>query len=123
MAEYAVEQGRSTNFRVQVVCGYQHACALTGYRIITQSAASVVDAAHIEHWAKNPHNDIHNGLALSRNAHWAFDRGLWSVDDSPRRRASDRIPNICAGTAKLGDSTKKLISRTTLRFSRYGVIV
>lgn len=81
VAEYAVEQGRSARFSVQVVCGYQHTCALTGYRIITQSGESVVEAAHIEPWAKTRNNDIHNGLALSRNAHWAFDRGLWSVDD------------------------------------------
>jgi putative restriction endonuclease len=84
VAEYAVEQGRSARFSVQVVCGYQHTCALTGYRIITQSGESVVEAAHIEPWAKTRNNDIHNGLALSRNAHWAFDRGLWSVDDQFR---------------------------------------
>jgi putative restriction endonuclease len=78
-AEQAVEQGRSARFSVQVVCGYQHTCALTGYRIITQSGESVVEAAHIEPFAKTRNNDIHNGLALSRNAHWAFDRGLWSV--------------------------------------------
>jgi len=84
VAEYAVEQGRSARFSVQVVCGYQHTCALTGYRIITHSGESVVEAAHIEPWAKTRNNDIHNGLALSRNAHWAFDRGLWSVDDQFR---------------------------------------
>lgn len=84
VAEYAVEQGRSARFSVQVVCCYQHTCALTGYRIITQNGESVVEAAHIEPWAKTRNNDIHNGLALSRNAHWAFDRGLWSVDDQFR---------------------------------------
>ena len=35
-ATQAVEQGRSARFSVQVVCGYQHTCALTGYRIIMQ---------------------------------------------------------------------------------------
>ena len=80
-ATQAVKQGRSARFGVQVVCGYQHTCALTGYRIITQNGESVVEAAHIEPWAKTHNNDIHNGLALSRNVHWAFDRGLWSVND------------------------------------------
>jgi putative restriction endonuclease len=80
-ATKAVEQGRSARFGVQVVCGYQHTCALTGYRIITQNGESVVEAAHIEPWAKTRNDDIHNGLALSRNVHWAFDRGLWSVAD------------------------------------------
>ena len=71
-AAQAVEQGRSARFGVQVVCGYQHTCA------------SGVEAAHIEPWAKTRNNDIHNGLTLSRNVHWAFDRGLWSVDDQFR---------------------------------------
>lgn len=83
-ATAALAQGRSARFGVQVVCGYQHTCALTGYRIITQDGASVVEAAHIEPWAKTHNDDVHNGLALSRNAHWAFDHGLWSVDDSFR---------------------------------------
>lgn len=30
VAEYAVEQGRSARFSVQVVCGYQHTCVLSG---------------------------------------------------------------------------------------------
>jgi putative restriction endonuclease len=80
-ATQSVEQGRSARFGVQVVCGYQHTCALTGYRIITHNGESVVEAAHIEPWAKTRNDDIQNGLALSRNVHWAFDRGLWSVDD------------------------------------------
>ncbi len=83
-ATQALKQGRSARFSVQVVCGYQHTCALTGYRIITQKGESGVEAAHIEPWAKARNNDIHNGLALSRNMHWAFDRGLWSVDDQFR---------------------------------------
>jgi putative restriction endonuclease len=83
-AVYAVRQGRSARFGVQVVCGYQHTCALTGYRIVTQTGESVVEAAHIEPWAKTRNDDVRNGLALSRNSHWAFDRGLWSVDDELR---------------------------------------
>lgn len=83
-AESAVKQGRSARFGVQVVCGYLHTCALTGYRIVTQNGESVVEAAHIEPWAKTRNDDVANGLALSRNAHWAFDRGLWSVDEESR---------------------------------------
>lgn len=84
LAAQAVEQGRSARFGVQVVCGYHHTCALTGYRIITRTGESGVEAAHIEPWAKSRNDDVHNGLALSRNVHWAFDRGLWSVDDQFR---------------------------------------
>ncbi len=26
-------------------------------------------------------DDVRNGIALCKNAHWAFDVGLWSLDD------------------------------------------
>jgi len=84
LATRALDQGRSARFGVQVVCGYHHTCALTGYRIITRTGESGVEAAHIEPWAKSRNDDVHNGLALSRNVHWAFDRGLWSVDNQFR---------------------------------------
>lgn len=83
-ATYALAQGRSARFAVQVVCGYEHTCVFSGFRIITQEGASGVEAAHIEPWATSKNDDASNGLALSRTAHWAFDRGLWGVDDQYR---------------------------------------
>src|SRR6185369_8884301 len=59
-------------------------CALTGYRCLTSDGATIVDAAHIEPWATNQNDDPTNGLALSKNAHWMFDEGLWSADDNLR---------------------------------------
>lgn len=41
--------------------------------------AAIVDAAHIEPRAASENDDIGNGLALCKNAHWMFDEGLWSV--------------------------------------------
>jgi putative restriction endonuclease len=43
-----------------------------------------VDAAHIESWAQTQNDDLTNGLALSKSAHWMFDAGLWTVDDDLR---------------------------------------
>jgi putative restriction endonuclease len=77
-------KGRSARFQVRVVDDYFHTCALTGYRCFTVDGASLVDAAHIEAWAKTQNDDLTNGLALSKNAHWMFDAGLWSVDDDLR---------------------------------------
>lgn len=76
--------GRSARFQVRVVDDYFHTCALTGYRCFTVDGGSIVDAAHIEGWAKTQNDDLTNGLALSKNAHWMFDAGLWSVDDHLR---------------------------------------
>src|ERR1700730_12969841 len=40
-----------------------------------------VDAAHIHQFADSRNNDPRNGLALSKNAHWLFDNGLWALTD------------------------------------------
>ncbi len=77
-------KGRSARFQVRVVDDYHHTCALTGYRCFTSDGASIVDAAHIDSWAASQNDDLSNGLALSKSAHWMFDAGLWTVDDQLR---------------------------------------
>jgi len=74
-------QGRGQRFKIAVVVKYDFTCALTGYRLTTIGGANIVEAAHIQDWARSRNDDPHNGLALSRNAHWMFDEGLWSADD------------------------------------------
>ncbi len=77
----ANQRGREARFRLQVVPAYRYTCALTGHRIMTVSASSLIDAAHIHQFADSRNNDVTNGLALSKNAHWLFDNGLWSIAD------------------------------------------
>jgi len=80
-----VERGRDARFRIEVVVvAYKHTCALTGYRMTTLDMESIVDAAHIHEFRDSRNNDPRNGLALSKNAHWQFDRGLWSITDDYR---------------------------------------
>ena len=78
---YASQQGREARFRLTVVAAYNYACALTNYRLTTIDAGSIVDAAHIHQFADSRNNDVRNGLALSKNAHWLFDQGLWTIAD------------------------------------------
>jgi len=77
--EVARKKGRSARFAVQVVSRYKFTCALTGLCCLTTDGAAIVDAAHIEPFAESQNDDIENGLALCKNAHWMFDEGLWSV--------------------------------------------
>ena len=77
--EAARKKGRSARFAVQVVSRYKFTCALTGLSCLTADGAAIVDAAHIEPFAETQNDDIENGLALCKNAHWMFDEGLWSV--------------------------------------------
>lgn len=82
--EAARKKGRSARFAVQVVSRYKFTCALTGLCCLTMDGAAIVDAAHIEPFAENQNDDIENGIALCKNAHWMFDEGLWSVRSDGR---------------------------------------
>ena len=77
-------QGRDARFRIQVIVQYQYTCALSGYALTTQAGASIVQAAHIAAFADTRNNDPRNGLALTPDAHWSFDEGLWTIDDDLR---------------------------------------
>ena len=74
--------GRVIRFRLDIVAAYNYTCALTGYRVTTLAGDSIIDAAHIHQFADSRNNDPTNGLAVSKNAHWLFDQGLWSLDDN-----------------------------------------
>ncbi len=74
-------KGREARFRLDIVAAYGYTCALTGYRVTTIDGATIVDAAHIHQFSDSRNNNPRNGLALCKNAHWLFDKGLWSIDD------------------------------------------
>ena len=87
----AMEQGRSQRFKTDVVIGYQLTCALTGYRLTTAKGKNIVVAAHIHAFARSRNDDPRNGLALTPNAHWAFDEGLWTAVPEGRDRFRVRV--------------------------------
>lgn len=82
--EASVQTGREARFRITVVLAYRRTCGLTSYRMTTLEMDSIVDAAHIHEFRDSRNNDPRNGIALSKNAHWQFDRGLWSLNDDYR---------------------------------------
>ena len=82
-AAQARERGREARFRNIVVTAYEFTCALTGYRV-NLIGESLVEAAHIHQFKRDGSNEPQNGIALSKNAHWLFDRGLWSLTDDYR---------------------------------------
>lgn len=74
---------RETKFKSHVRAAYKSTCALTGLCIINGGGNPEVDAAHIRPVGEghNGPDSVRNGLALSKTAHWMFDRGLISVSD------------------------------------------
>ena len=77
-------KGRDARFRIIVVTQYRFSCALTGYGCHTSKGATLVEAAHVHAFSKSRNDNPDNGLALTRDAHWMFDEGLWTVDENQR---------------------------------------
>lgn len=72
---------RDTKFCVRVLPAYDFTCALTGYRMIAPDGTTALDAAHIHQFKKGGSNHPTNGIALSKTAHWLFDKGFWSISN------------------------------------------
>jgi len=75
----SVKKGRDSKFRSEVLLNYQFTCALTGYSLNTVKE-NLVEAAHIHQHAVSGNDDPRNGLALTPDAHWMFDKGLWTAE-------------------------------------------
>lgn len=70
-----------TSFRDFVMTGYHNKCAITG-NVIRYGSFMNLEAAHI--WPRS-HQGLYlpsNGIALCRDMHWAFDKGMFTIDDN-----------------------------------------
>lgn len=75
----SIRRARDQKFKSLVLNGYYQTCALTGLRLVSEEGC-MIHAAHIHQHAKSGNDDPKNGLALTPDAHWLFDAGLWTVD-------------------------------------------
>ena len=82
---------RSQAFRRNVLKAYDNRCAVTGTAIVAPNGAIGCDAAHIISKESNGVDDVRNGLCLTKNLHWAFDRGMFSIDDDCRVMIADEV--------------------------------
>ena len=92
-------RGRDARFRIAVVTQYRFTCALSRYGLHTRSGGTIVEAAHIHSFAKSRNDTPENGLSLTRNAHWMFDEGLWTVDEKMRVVVASEIFTEWGGEA------------------------
>ncbi|GJM11847.1 MAG: hypothetical protein DHS20C12_02500 [Pseudohongiella sp.] len=88
------KQKRDTAFRKVVLENYSNTCSVTGSRFAFDNTVEA-QAAHIISKENNGTDDPRNGLALSQTAHWAFDKGLFTINDQfeiqvhPKTRKAD----------------------------------
>lgn len=85
---------RDRAFRRSVLRAYDERCAITGLKLINGGGRAEVEAAHIQPVAENGPDMVSNGLALSGTIHWAFDRGLISLDDSLEIMISRQVNDL-----------------------------
>ncbi|EAM47902.1 HNH endonuclease [Crocosphaera watsonii WH 8501] len=82
---------RDSFFRKAVIHAYDYRCSLCNLKVIKSLSQSIVDGAHIKPFAQFYDNNINNGISLCKNHHWAFDRGIFSIDDNYQVLISDNF--------------------------------
>lgn len=78
----AVRKARDRAFRGKVLEQYDYRCAFTGRKFMSPIGRMVLglDAAHVIPVSENGSDHPANGLPLTKDLHWAFDRGLIGVN-------------------------------------------
>ena len=93
---------RDAAFRRVVTEAYGYTCAVSRDRLTLAAGGGtyqLVQAAHIRDWADSHDDSPQNGLSLSANYHWLFERGLFTVDENWRVRVSP-VARDCIGTVE-----------------------
>lgn len=85
------EKKRDAKFAVRVLPAYDFTCAFSHYRMIGLNGTTPLDAAHIHQFKGGGSCHPTNGIALSKTAHWLFDRGFWSLTDNYKILVADHL--------------------------------
>ena len=86
-------QKRDAAFRAIVLENYGYTCAVTGQRFHSLHHVEA-DGAHIIGKDVRGTDDPRNGMALSKSAHWAFDRGLFTISDQYEVVVNPKLSNV-----------------------------
>lgn len=72
---------RDRRFVGLVLENYRYSCAMCGFHALINGQSTGVDACHIKwHSARGP-DTLANGIALCKMHHWAFDRGVVTLNE------------------------------------------
>ncbi|MGB3402666.1 MAG: HNH endonuclease [Microcoleaceae cyanobacterium] len=89
---------RNAFFRKAVVHLYNYHCAFCGLKVSRTLSQNIVDGAHIKPLSKFYDNQLNNGISFCKNHHWAFDRGLFTIDEKYNIVVSDNFEEISPNT-------------------------
>jgi putative restriction endonuclease len=88
-----VRIARSSAFPRRVGREYQWRCAVTGISLQSPEGLSEIQASHVVPVNEGGTDDIRNGLALYQTMHWAFDRGLFGINNGRRVYLPSKVLN------------------------------
>ena len=87
---------RSSAFPRRVGREYQWTCAVSGISLRSPEGLSEIEASHVVPVNEGGTDDVRNGLALCKTLHWAFDRGLFGINDDRRVYVPPKVLNLRA---------------------------
>ncbi|MFM7365366.1 MAG: HNH endonuclease [Cuspidothrix sp.] len=108
---------RNAFFRKAVVSVYGCQCAFCGLIVNKNLSQNIVDGAHIKPFSQFYDSRIHNGIALCKNHHWAFDRGWFAVDEKYKIIVSKELEEVSPHAKPIKDfHGEKLILPKTEKY-------
>jgi len=110
------KKARDAAFRRKLLHAYGASCMASGELIATPNDLFNLDAAHIVPVEAGGTDDVRNGLLLSKDLHWAFDNGLFSLGDDCSIVLSNYARNSrhCEAVKRI-DGSNLMFGRVALR--------
>lgn len=92
----SVRKARDRAFRRTVLQIYNYKCAFTGQSFASPKSTNIfgLDAAHVTPVSFNGSDHPANGLALTKDMHWAFDKGLIGVTETRKIYVPKRVADL-----------------------------
>lgn len=94
---------RDRAFRRVVLEAYAYRCAVSGRRVSLPHSGGyeLIQAAHIRDWSDSHDDSPRNGIALSPDYHWLFERGLFTVSTEYRIKISPAARDCIGSISEL----------------------
>lgn len=114
-----VRKARDRAFRNAVLSQYDYCCAFTGRKFVSPLSQKTIglDAAHVIPVQEMGSDHPANGIPLTKELHWAFDRGLLGVGDDRKILVPSKV-SVILGNEFLKDLNGLIIREAKSRNCR-----
>lgn len=91
-----MRKARDRAFRKRVLLEYDYRCAFTGRKFVSPLSKGILglDAAHVVPVQNRGSDHPANGLPLTKDLHWAFDRGMIGVSMDRKISVPDSVVKL-----------------------------